>query len=167
MTGGFLNDDERKANLSFAWLSALAALAGYTCEKGPDPDVTSVDAIVRTGRPPTGLIDVQLKATSSPNVLKDGLHYQVRNPNYDHLRESPRLCPIILAILELPANAEDWSECDAEQLALRRRVWWLSLRGYPEIDGGSKVVILPESQLLNPGSLQQLMNLAVQGIPIE
>ena len=64
MTGGILNDDERKANLSFAWLAALASLSGYTCERGAQPDVSSVDAVVRTGRPPDGQIDVQLKATS-------------------------------------------------------------------------------------------------------
>ena len=166
MTGGVLNDDERKANLSFAWLSALASLAGYTCERGAQPDVSSVDAVVRTGRPPDGQIDVQLKSTSSPDIKSDGLHFQLRNPNYDHLRAPRRFCPIILAVLELPADSDDWYECDDEQLVLRRRAWWQSLRGYSEITGNSKVVVLPEAQLLNPDSLHQLMNRSVQGNPV-
>ena len=166
MTGGMLNDDERKANLSFAWLSAISALSGYTCERGAQPDVSSVDAVVRTGRPPDGQIDVQLKATSSPDVKNDGLHFQLRNPNYDHLRPIRRFCPIILVVLELPADSNDWHECDAEQLVLRRRAWWQSLRGYPEIAGNSRVVILPEEQILDTETLQRLMDLSVQGNPI-
>ena len=166
MTGGYLNDNERRANLSFAWLSALSALSGYTCERGPEPDRSSIDAVVRTGRPPDGQIDVQLKATSSPDVKSDGLHYRLANRNYGHLRQSPRFCPFILVVLELPADANAWYECDMERLVLRRRAWWLSLRGYPKIDTDSRVVILPESQLLNPDSLQHLMNLSVQGSPI-
>jgi hypothetical protein len=166
MTGGILNDDERKANLSFAWLAALASLSGYTCERGAQPDVSSVDAVVRTGRPPDGQIDVQLKATSSPDVKADGLYFQLRNPNYDHLRAPQRFCPIILAVLELPAHSNDWYEWDTEQLVLRRRAWWQSLRGYREITGNSRVVVLPEAQLLSPDTLQRLMNLSVQGNPV-
>lgn len=167
MTGGLLNDNERRANLSFVWLSALTTLAGYTCERGPTPDVTSIDAIVRTGRPPDGQIDVQLKATSSPDLKSDGLHYQLGNLNYNHLRPLRRFCPIILVVLELPSEPDNWYECDAEQLILRRRAWWLSLRGYPEITGNSRVVILPEAQLLNPDILHQLMNQSVQGNPVQ
>ena len=163
MTGGILTDDERKANLSFAWLSALATLSGYTCERGPHPDRNSVDAVVRTGRPPDGQIDVQLKATSSPDVKDDGLHFEVRNPNYEHLRAPKRFCPIILVVMELPNDLSDWYVCDTQQLILRKRAWWQSLRGYQEITGNSRVVTLPEANLLSPDTLRHLMNLSVQG----
>ena len=66
MTGGFLNDDERKARLSFVWLSALAALSGYTCERGAQPDVSSVDAVVRTGRLPDGEMTCSLRLHHHP-----------------------------------------------------------------------------------------------------
>ncbi len=67
-----LSDNDRKAELSFAYLSALAAKAGYTCQRGPLPDVDSIDATVRTGDPMRTQFDVQLKSTASPQIGDDG-----------------------------------------------------------------------------------------------
>ena len=44
---GILRENDRKAELSYAYLHALAAKAGYTCQRGPQPDVDSVDSVVR------------------------------------------------------------------------------------------------------------------------
>ena len=40
---------------------------------------------------------------------------------------------------------------------MRRRAWWLSLAGYPETDAETQTVTLPQSQLLTPDSLDDLM----------
>ena len=42
-----ISDNQRKAELSFAYLSALCAMLGYTCQRGPTPDEDSIDATVR------------------------------------------------------------------------------------------------------------------------
>ena len=44
MADAILTDNDRKAELSFAYLAALAAKAGHTCQRGPQPDVDSIDA---------------------------------------------------------------------------------------------------------------------------
>lgn len=66
MDDAILSDNDRKAELSFAYLVALAAHAGYTCQRGPQPDVASVDATIRSGDETGTQFDVQLKATSTP-----------------------------------------------------------------------------------------------------
>jgi hypothetical protein len=46
---------------------------------------------------------------------------------------------------------------------MRRCAFWLSLKGYAAIDAGSKTVVLPEANRLNPQSLKDLMQRAREG----
>ena len=108
-------------------------------------------------------IDVQLKATSSPNILGDGLHYQLRAKNYHDLRATPRLTPFILMVLEMPDAERQWLVWSDDQLTIRRRIWWTTISGHPPIDADSQVVTIPETQLLDPATLQDLMARARTG----
>lgn len=157
-----LTDNDRKAALSFAYLAALAAQAGYTCDKGPDPDRDSIDATVRAGGAMRPLIDVQLKATSSIPPSEDGFHYTLKKKNYDDLR-APRFAPIILVVLELPADPKEWLSVEAEQLILRRCARWASLKGFDEIETDSKVVILSNDNRLDVAVVTELMERARRG----
>lgn len=162
MTDAVLADNDRKEELSYAYLSALSAMAGYTCERGPVPDRDSVDASLKAGGLLRPQIDVQLKATSSASRSRGNLHFRLARKNYDDLRIL-RMCPIILVVLELPEEQSDWLQSDAERLILRRCARWLSLRGHPEIAMESTTVYIPESQLLDVDELVRLMDLARQG----
>jgi hypothetical protein len=150
MFAGTMNDNQRKAELSFSYLSAMCAVAGYTCLRGPVPDDDSIDATVRTRGSKRPIFDVQLKATSSPIRHADGLHFNLNRKNYDDLRED-RTVNIILVVLELPGSPDEWLECDSEQLVMRRCAWWEWLSGLPKIDTKSKVIVIPESR--NPRGL--------------
>ena len=158
----FAND--RKEQLSYACLAALSSIAGYTCEEGPRLDRWKVDAALRSG---DYQIDIQLKATSSVYQRHDGLHYRLDRATYDRLRSDSRPTPIILVILELPGDSSRWLECTPESLIVRRRLWWEWLAGYPEIDTGSRVIIIPETQWLSPASLRRLMNQTRQGLSLK
>ena len=93
MTSATISDNDRKAELSFSCLSTLSAVAGFTCQRGPQPDTIKVDAMLRSGR---DQIDVQLKSTSSPQRLRNGLHFQVDRQLYDVLRINPDRSPLFL-----------------------------------------------------------------------
>ena len=160
MTNAVLTDNDRKEALSFVYLNALSAIAGYTCQGGPQPDRNSVDAIVWGGSPTSPQIHVQLKSTSSPDRKSDGLHFQLSRKNYNDLRNSHN--PFILVILELPEHQSDWLDCGPERLIMRRCAWWLSLKGHPEIETDSRVVVIPESQRLDVDALKLLMDMARQ-----
>ena len=159
--GGILSENDRKSNLSFSYLHALSSAAGFACELGPNPDRYSVDAIIRSGEPGKPQIDVQLKSTSAPDLRDDGLHFRLGAKNYNDLREIPRGCPIILVVLELPEDSDEWISVNNDGMTIRARAWWQSIEGLPEIaDGSSKTVVLPESQILTPESLVYLMSRA-------
>lgn len=148
-----LTENYRKSELSFACLSAICAMAGYTCQRGPDPDLDSIDAIVKAGGFARPQIDVQLKSTSAPDLKGGVLHFRLSRKNYDDLA-GLRQNPTILAVLELPPDPAEWLSCDEERLILRRRLWWISLEGSPQ---DSRTVRIPQSQFLTPDSLKELV----------
>ena len=163
-----LNDNQRKAELSFACLSVLSAAVGFTCERGPYVDAWTVDAALRSG---SYQIDVQLKATSVLLRRADGFHFKLDRGTYNILRadylDNSRSCPIILAVLELPTAPVHWLECTPDNLILRRCLWWESLVEYPEIDQMSKVITIPETQTLTQPSLEKMMEQARQRLPLK
>ena len=163
-----LDDNQRKAELSFACLSALSAEVGFTCDRGPYVDAWTVDAALRSGG---HQIDVQLKATSVVQRRANGFLFKLGRRTYDNLRadylDNSRSCPIILAILELPETSGNWLECTPENLVVRRCLWWESLAAYPEIDLKSKVITIPESQILTQSSLKKMMDNARLRLPLK
>ena len=156
MTDAILSDNERKAELSFAYLAALAAKAGYTCQGGPQPDVDSIDATIRSGDSMRTQFDVQLKATSTPDKKDDGLHFRLSRKNYDDLTAA-RMTPLILLVLELPSDEAEWLSCSVEHLTMRRCCWWASLPGSESTDAGSKTIVIPTAQRLGPWGIVPLM----------
>ena len=148
MTDALLSDNQRKAEISHAYLAALAARDGYSMQRGPDPDVDSIDATIRSGAPRREAIDVQLKATATPDEKEDGLHFRLKQKNYNDL-VSPRAVPLLLVVLELPTEESEWADSTPERLIIRKCGWWLSLAGQDPMDAGSRTIVIPSSQRID------------------
>ena len=156
MDDAILTDNERKAELSFAYLAALAAHAGYTCQRGPQPDVASVDATIRSGDATGTQFDVQLKATSVPSRGTDGLRFRLSRKNYNDLA-ADRMTPLLLMVLELPSADADWLACTVEHLTMRRCGWWMSLAGRAPTDSDTATITIPEQQRIGAAGVTPLM----------
>ena len=156
MADAILTDNDRKAELSFAYFAALAAKAGYTCQRGPQPDVDSIDATIRSGDSTRTQFDVQLKATSTPNRQNDGLHFRLSMKNYNDLT-STRMTSLALLVLELPSDEAQWLECSVEHLTMRRCGWWTLLSESEPIDAGSKTIVIPTAQRFDVSGFAPLM----------
>ena len=156
MDDSILTDNDRKAELSFAYLAALAAHAGYICQRGPQPDVATVDATIRSGDASSTQFDVQLKATSVPNLRTDGLHFRLPRKNYNDL-VAERTTPLILVVLELPPADSDWLECTVEHLVMRRCGWWASFSGHDPTDQETITIVIPENQRIGASGMALLM----------
>ena len=161
-----MGESQRKAELSFAYLCSLCAMGGYTCQRGPEPDDDSIDATVRSRRPFRAALDVQLKATSSPVLRDDGLHFRLHRKNYEDLR-SRRSIQVILVVLQLPAEPELWLEYRADELVLRGHAWWESLRNLPEIATESRVIVIPEAQQFDLESMAGFLDRIRRGVPLK
>lgn len=159
---------EIESELSYAYLHAVAAKAGMSCEcSGRHVDKLGVDATVTAAEqftPESVLTDltlaIQLKATIAASSEKNGrLSYFIKEvKKYDKLRTSAVSIPRILVVLFLPKDAADWMHQTEEQLSIKKCAWWVSLRGAPETDNDSGVTVyLPRTQVFNVQSLRDIM----------
>jgi hypothetical protein len=101
-------------------------------------------------------LNVQLKATIN---LKTDDSYFVKfsglsKEYHDFLRENVHY---ILAVLALPKNEREWLVCEPNQLSLRTRMYWVSLFEEAEILGKTTAVKIPNTNILTPRSLFQIM----------
>src|SRR5215471_2663408 len=115
-----LTDNDIRAELSYAYLHAVAARAGFGCEcAGRHTDNAGVDAYVRVKeRLSTAAVhtnfpfEIQLKATSKSAAQEGGrLSYWLEDvEKYNELRERSGPMPKLLVVLFLPDDVERWLE---------------------------------------------------------
>ena len=150
-----------------------SARAGYTCQvKTVDED--SVDIrdrgerlsfinkwVLRSPR-----IEVQLKATSSPQLRTNHLTFRLPSKNYRDLRDTT-LIPRLLVVLVLPKDPAEWIETSEECMISRRCAYWVSLLGTAETTNVKTVSInLPRSHLFNVDQLRELMERVARKEPL-
>ena len=140
MSDAILAQTDKEEVLSRAYAAAIAASAGYTLAV-QDFDRDGVDVQFRAGGLMRPSLDIQLKATI--NLTNGGeaeFRYPLRRRNYDLLREET-LVPRILVVLKLPKEESSWINVNAEELAIRRCAYWVSLHGFPETTNLESVTV--------------------------
>lgn len=155
-----------EAQLSYAYLHAVAAHAGIACQEANRAhDNQGIDATLSLRKDfGPGAWDhislhIQLKATTKQPARKRGrLSYFLDDlTEYDRLRKRSNLPPRFLAVLFLPPEHPQWLLHSAEQLVLCRCAYWVSLLGAPtSANDTGQTVHLPEAQLLSPTGLLAL-----------
>ena len=164
MTDSLLTDPDREEGLSRAYAHAVAAQAGYVTAVY-DQDRDGVDMRIQAGGDMRPALDLQLKATVNLGIPDDDgyLHFPLRLRNYNLLRietQTPRL----LVVLDLPKEEEQWMSITSDELVLRRRAYWLSLKGYHGTRNRSSVTVdIPASNLFNVDNLPDLMEQSRSG----
>ena len=109
-------------------------------------------------------IELQLKATVSLGDPLDGCYrFRLKVRNYDLLRietQTPRL----LVVLDLPCDENDWVTINEDELILRRRAYWVNLKGYEETTNRTSVTVsIPKGNVFNVESLRDLMDQSRRG----
>jgi hypothetical protein len=168
------NDVE--AQLSYAYLHAVASAAGFNCRVGNQiEDAEGIDAVITAYFEPAInyrtqiTINVQLKATIQ-TPANDGafLSYFIQGVRrYDKLRADHKEPIRLIIVLFLPREREAWLTAAPEQLILQKAAYWASLRHAPPTanDTGCTVKI-PVSQILTPASLIDLVQNLAAGTQI-
>jgi hypothetical protein len=163
-----LTDQNIEAELSYAYLHAVASKAGFSCEyrnrhldgAGVDATITEDGRQLATDSVLTSFsVDVQLKATYQDLPEQEGrLSYVLAVPHYDKLRLEEVASPRLLVVLRLPRNPDEWLQISEDALIARRCAYWVSLRGAPaSANREAQTVYLPRQNLLSHGSLFALM----------
>jgi hypothetical protein len=153
-----------KAELSHAYLKALAAVSGISVED-VRVDMDSVDAYLAFKgmiSPDAALssprIEIQLKASSRNQVDSSGeLSFVLPIGNYNDLRANS-MVPRLLVLLNMPEDDSEWVSHTAEALILRRCAYYLNLKGSPESSNQTSVTVkFPVHNILDPASLKGMM----------
>jgi len=162
-----LNDTE--AELSYAYLHAVASQAGFTCSYSNrlEDSYRIIDARVGAGvKPdPTSIledfeIEIQLKATSKElNNSSGKISYPFKGiKQYDKLRSEVTGGRKFLILLQLPEDHKEWLNVSEEQLLLKGVAYWVSLRGAPKsTNETTQTIYIPTQNILTVDSLKNLM----------
>ena len=173
-----LSRNDIEAEISYAYLHAVASSAGVACEScGRVQDNAGVDAMLTGWGPfPNGGlhnevdIKVQLKATiAEPRDDGNHLSYFLRGiSRYDDLRSEAGWTPRILVVLFLPNDPVEWLTISDQQLVLKKSAYWVSLRGaMPTTNDSGQTIYLPRRQLFTPDALVELMaRLSRRDLPV-
>jgi hypothetical protein len=163
-----LTDQNIEAELSYAYLHAVAAKAGMSCQAsernldsaGIDAAISARDQFASNSIFTEITLHVQLKATTKqPAGVNGNLSYFMEDVGrYDRLRSARAIPPRILAVLFLPAEAAEWLTWTEDRLALQRCAYWISLRGAPPTTNRTgQTVYLPRNHVFSPEGLRGLM----------
>lgn len=162
-----LND--KKAELSYAYLHALASQAGFTCSYSNrlEDSYRVLDARVGAGEKPDPSsnleefeIEIQLKSTSKRLANNAGkISYPFKGiKQYNKLRSENTGGRKFLFLLQLPENQEEWLHISEEQLLLKGVMYWVSLRGaLPSENIDIQTIYIPTQNILTVQSLKNIM----------
>jgi len=159
-----LTENKIKEEISLAYVLAVAATRGFSTEI-TRVDSDSIDVTIRYN----GYLDpqfstlyspeikLQLKATSSPNLREEYIHFPLSIKNYNDLKArsgTPRLL-VVLCLNEEKAN---WLKHSPDELVFKKCAYFLNLKGYPDTKNDTSVTVkIPSGNLFSPELVYDLM----------
>jgi Domain of unknown function (DUF4365) len=161
-----LNMNEMEAELSYAYLHAVASRAGFACEiAGRQSDRAGIDARVHVKErlAPNAVltdfpIEIQLKATSRIAALqKEHYSYWLKSDHYEKLRNPGIWNLRLLVVLFLPEDQSRWLTHNEDGMVTRRCAYWVSLRGAGVSDNSTgQTVYVPKANRFSSDGLRAL-----------
>ena len=164
MADALLSSEFRQESLSKAYIHAVASMAGYTTAVY-DHDVDGVDIRIQAGGDMRPAIELQAKATTrlgQPDA-RGFFHFPLKVGNYDRLI-IPTQTPRVLVVLDMPPAEEKWFSVSPDGLSLRRRAYWLDLKGLKRVENRQTVTVrIPKCNVFDLTGLQFLMERSREG----
>ena len=162
--------------LSRAYVQAVAAKAGVNLslgthghDYGVDGTFHQVEAIPRVdaeGKPymrrrNSGFnLEFQCKASRKWRAQDDVIAYDLEVKTYNDLINRSaytNATPLILILMCLPADEQDWLLLSEQELLLRKCCYWHQLSGAETGNENTKTIHIPRSQILDPAAIVALL----------
>lgn len=162
--------ENMKAELSYAYLHAVASHAGFACtytgrhadNAGVDADVSAYGQLATDSILTDFKLEVQLKATAKQRRVtkKHPGHYSfsLDVSHYNKLRKTTTGSQRILVVLYLPKKRNHWLSHSADSLVTRRCAYWVSLRGAQDTaNAANQTIYIPKTNVLSVDALADIM----------
>jgi hypothetical protein len=164
-----VNINIQKEEFSYAYVYAITSAAGYSCQRTTTPlDQLGIDLIF-TGIGVQGIMGtpqlyIQLKCTSREILDENYLKYPLKIKNYEELRVTQQYPPLILVVVLVPDNINDWLYQSEEELCLKRCGYWISLAGEASTENQETVTVsIPRVNRFTVNALKSLMQCIARG----
>jgi len=168
-----LNDNNRKAELSYAYLHAVAAAAGFACHDthrhldgcGVDAQIDISERLAKTALLTDFSLHFQLKATSRRLPVVDGkISFPLDVDQYEKLRRAKVAIPRLIVLMTLPEEDKSWLHVSPEKLVARRCARWTTIRGeLPTLNKNTVTVHFDVERVLTPKALRDIARLVALG----
>jgi len=158
-----MEKNTQKEEFSYAYIYAITSAAGYALQRTHTPlEQIGIDLIITGDRSPGILrlpqLLVQVKCTSR-NLMDDNyLRYPLKVKNYEELRRPNEDPPIVLVVVVVPDEPDDWLQQSQNELCLKYCGYWISLAGQPATANDQTVTVrIPRQNLFGVQSLTNMM----------
>jgi hypothetical protein len=159
-----ITQQHTEERLSIAHVQAIAGVAGYLAEFDPPLDYGTDghfhpvrlrgNKFVAEGIP----LDFQLKATINWSRTDDFIVYDLNADAFNNIvSRSPAETTLILILLCLPTNSNQWFSAGTEVTELRNCCYWYLPDGPETQNTATQRIYIPISQILTPTGLEDLM----------
>ena len=160
-----MHSTKNMEDLHISYISALCASAGvsYNTQRHDDD---STDGIIKKRIVlPGGFfydssIRVQLKCTASASQYEDKedyISYKLKVKNYNDLC-TPATVPIILGLLILPSDDNEWVQWSTDELLIKGCMYWVDLSTKGPSDNKEFVSVrIPKNQVLNQETILDIL----------
>ena len=161
-----LTREHRQEDLSFAYISAVVANAGYNCsppqrhDYGIDIEIGCVEKFRKRMRDTGHRLHIQAKASHNFTISDDGncIIYDLKADTYNDLILKHGN-PVILVLYCMPSDEDGWLSVYEECTTLKHCGYWISLRGMPaSINKTTKRIEIPKEQMFTDKSLKDIMD---------
>jgi hypothetical protein len=158
-----LNENDIKEELSLAYIHAVAARAGFSCEHvRKDRDSVDLHVCARGQLDPESIVAspvmaVQAKAGVIDPLPAGSFDFRLKRKNYDDLRKRS-LIPRILVVFALPRDPAAWLALPEAELVLKRCAYWRALLNAPDPENEQyQVVRISRTNVFTGEALRELM----------
>ncbi len=169
-----MNIETRMESFSYAYIYALASQAGFTFNQEPDGiDKIGIDISVkdplRAFEMPPCQFTAQVKCVRKTKLTskKDGVFYGIKKKYYDILTKSQPFNTILLFVVVVPDDTEDWIDLDEFGIIVKHNCYWFCFQGLPRSshnhEDSKENIKLLEANLLTPKSFPTLMQKIAEG----
>ncbi|MDY7015117.1 MAG: DUF4365 domain-containing protein [Cyanobacteriota bacterium] len=159
-----MDRNAQKEEFSYAYIRAVASVAGYSVEQKSRPmDNAGVDLTIEVPGEEGSILfprfDAQVKCTSSQKVYSANyIKFPLPAKNYNRLRSEGTLAPLILIVVLVPDNLNDWIKISENKTLIKHCGYWISLKGKPPTSNTFTVTIeIPRQNTFTPESLRRIM----------
>jgi hypothetical protein len=161
-----MDENDRKERFSLAYISAVAAHAGFLVTEPGGPDKISIDGFIMSDEDRQPIVPFQAKATTRRVGRASNISFPLPVKNYNDLRADVFGSRLLIVVF-LPADEAEWLTHSEAELRLRRCGYWVSLAGKPEKPNRRTVSVrIPRSQVFDTAQLRELMGRANRGEPL-